>query len=228
MSEEKKVICSSCGSENEEQVKFCSNCGAKIEEAVLAEPAQTAVTEPETAKTETIPSGTADTPAEPVVNADQPAAESANHALEQSLLQGEPLTIESDPVIKAAVPTSEPTVAEPVYVEVATQTQTYTTAGTYTTVDADAKTGNGSPGFGIASMICGILSLLCCCFWPLSLVCSIVAIVLGIIAIYNKYDGKGMAIAGIVMGSIGIVVAIGILVLAGSASVLEALESYTY
>ena len=234
MSEEKKVItCSACGNEHEEQVKFCSNCGSKIEEAVVAE---TVETEPaETAGPEVTEPAIADNQAEPAAEADDTAADSATFALEQSLLQEEPSVTdpvaETEPVQTETIApeplvmeSPEPQTMNPVYVEVPAQN-----TNTYTTIDEGSTTpaGNGSPGFGIASLVLGILSLICCCFWPVSLTCGIVAIILGIVAVYNKYDGKGMAIAGIVLGAISIVFMILLLVLVGSAGMLEAFSEYS-
>lgn len=77
------------------------------------------------------------------------------------------------------------------------------------------KESNGNIGFAIASMICGILSLLCCCLTGINAVFAIAAIILGIVSIYNKYDGRGMAIAGIVTGCIALVFFV-ILIVLGS------------
>ena len=63
-----------------------------------------------------------------------------------------------------------------------------------------------SNGFGIASLICGIISLVCSCGLGLSIILSILAIVFG--AIQLKNDKNGMAIGGIVTGAIGIVLSI--------------------
>jgi len=60
-----------------------------------------------------------------------------------------------------------------------------------------------SGGFGIASMICGIISLLACCLWCISVPLAVISIVLGILQIC-KGTGKGMAIAGIVCSAIGL------------------------
>lgn len=68
----------------------------------------------------------------------------------------------------------------------------------------NANETNGNIGFSIASMVCGIMSILCCCLSLFSLVLAIAAIVLGIVSISGKYDGKGMAIAGIITGGFGI------------------------
>lgn len=64
--------------------------------------------------------------------------------------------------------------------------------------------GGGNSGFAIASMVCGIISLVCCCLIWLSLVLGIAAVVLGVIALKSNCSGKGMAIAGIITGGIGI------------------------
>ena len=71
--------------------------------------------------------------------------------------------------------------------------------------------GNGNPsgkgqsnGFGIASMVCGILALITCCLWCTVIPLGVVAIVLGILQIV-KNENKGMAIAGIVCAAIGLI-----------------------
>ena len=71
-----------------------------------------------------------------------------------------------------------------------------------------------SQGFGIASMVCGILALVTCCIWCLSVPLGIVSIVLGILQIQKK-TAKGMAIAGIVCSVIGILLAALISIYAG-------------
>ena len=59
-------------------------------------------------------------------------------------------------------------------------------------------------GFGIASMVCGILALITCCIWCTCIPLAVVSIVLGILQI-QKGTAKGMAIAGIVCSSIGLI-----------------------
>lgn len=61
-------------------------------------------------------------------------------------------------------------------------------------------------GFCIASMVLGIIALVLCCVFYISIPCAIVAIVFGVIGL--KAEKKGMAIAGVITGSIGIVLAI--------------------
>lgn len=84
-----------------------------------------------------------------------------------------------------------------------------------------SNAGNGNIGYSIASMVCGIVSLVCCCFWYFSILLAIAAIVLGIISIKKVYDGKGMAIAGLITGGITIFALIVLLILGGASMLYE-------
>ena len=71
---------------------------------------------------------------------------------------------------------------------------------------------NNHAGAAIASLVCGILSLLCCpisccgfCCGSPNVILAIVAVVLGIVALVNAFDGKGMAIAGIICGGVALI-----------------------
>ena len=65
----------------------------------------------------------------------------------------------------------------------------------------------------IASMVLGMVSVVLCCIWYISLICAIAGIVFGILN--NRNNGRnGMATAGIVCSIIGIVLSIAILILA--------------
>lgn len=83
---------------------------------------------------------------------------------------------------------------------------------------------NGNIGFSIASMVCGIISLVCCCLGLFSLILAIAAIVLGVVSLNGKYDGRGMAIAGIVTGGIGIAIWLLLVIINGSAAFLTAFD----
>lgn len=97
-----------------------------------------------------------------------------------------------------------------------------------------------SNGMAIGSMVCGIISILISCCWYIGLPLAIVSIVLGIIVLKNKKDGKGMAIAGIVLSGITVIIAIvaiiGVVFLANNESFMdefykgfyEGLESSNY
>jgi len=81
-------------------------------------------------------------------------------------------------------------------------------------VDIEPPVSGGNIGFSIASMVCGILSILCCCAWYLSIILAGVAIVFGILSLKKNADGRNMAIAGLITGGIGAVLSIIVLVLA--------------
>lgn len=53
-------------------------------------------------------------------------------------------------------------------------------------------------GMAIASMVCGIVSIVICCCEYIAVPLGIVALVLGILSIKKGQGGKGMAVAGIV------------------------------
>lgn len=85
-----------------------------------------------------------------------------------------------------------------------TDTQTKQTPST-------EKTKKDRKGFCIASMVLGIVSLVFFCLWYLSLPCAILAVIFGILGV--KSLNKGMAIAGIVTGAIGLLISIFIIII---------------
>lgn len=64
-------------------------------------------------------------------------------------------------------------------------------------------------GLAISSLVLGILAILACFVWHISIVLGILAIIFGAVSV--KKRGRGKAIAGIVTGSIGIVLSLLIL-----------------
>lgn len=70
-------------------------------------------------------------------------------------------------------------------------------------------------GLGIASMVLGICSIVFSCIWWLGGLLAIIGITLGAVQIF-KNEKRGMAIAGIICGVIGIIIAIAIVVAAFS------------
>jgi hypothetical protein len=70
--------------------------------------------------------------------------------------------------------------------------------------------GNKQQGFAIGSLVCGILSIVCC----MGLFTGIPAVILGVIAMNKEkaepanYGGKGMAMAGTITGGIGILLSL--------------------
>jgi hypothetical protein len=70
-----------------------------------------------------------------------------------------------------------------------------------------------SPGLGIASMVLGIFSLITCWVFYIAIPCSILAIILGAVGNKPIRRGRGMAVAGIATGIIGLVLAVIFIVL---------------
>lgn len=73
-----------------------------------------------------------------------------------------------------------------------------------------------SSGLSIAAMVLGIISLCSSCFGFIGIVCGLLAVILGGIALATKADGKGMAIAGLVCGIVAIIPSILVIVTAAS------------
>ena len=65
---------------------------------------------------------------------------------------------------------------------------------------------NDKNGFSIAALVLGIIALVLCCIWYVSIPCGIIALILGIIGL--KSSKRGMSIAGIITGVIGMILSI--------------------
>lgn len=63
-------------------------------------------------------------------------------------------------------------------------------------------------GFAIASLVLGILSLVCCCFWYVSGIFAVIGLVFSIIVLVKHKPGRGMAIAGLICSAIGLIIAV--------------------
>ena len=61
-------------------------------------------------------------------------------------------------------------------------------------------------GFSIAALVLGIVAIVLCCIWYISIPCGILAVIFGILGI--KSSKKGMSIAGLITGAIGLVISI--------------------
>lgn len=194
MNEDKKIFCTQCGGENNGTAKFCSSCGAKLEQPV-------------TAAEDT---GSTNVYAEGIFSGDNTVSpyEKITDA-EEIKPEGTPAQEEIQ--INYGYSQNNDTFnSNPVYSQ-ASQTQYYSGEDT-------AKAGGGNIGVSIASLVCGILALLCCCAAYFSIILSIAAIVLGIITIVKKYDGMGMAIAGIAVGGVAIIICILMFIIAASSN----------
>ena len=65
---------------------------------------------------------------------------------------------------------------------------------------------NDKKGFSIAALVLGIIAIVLCCIWYVSIPCGIIALILGIIGL--KSSKRGMSIAGIITGVIGMILSI--------------------
>ena len=185
MSEEMKVFCTQCGSENSATAKFCANCGSKLEVvAPVEEPVQPQTVDNVYAQ---------GLPEEETTSTGESFYEKVTEAEE---IKPEP--IQEEIKINYDNEYTSTYGATPTYND--NSTQYYSSNPTTETVSG------GNIGVAIASLVCGILSLVCCCLSWFSFVLAVAAIVLGIITIAKKYDGKGMAIAGIVTAAIGFII----------------------
>lgn len=87
-------------------------------------------------------------------------------------------------------------------------------------------------GFCIASMVLGIIALVFFCIWYISIPCAILAIIFGILGL--KTATRGMAIAGLVTGSIGLAISVIVIVFiiigvtAGLSDALDKTDFNTY
>lgn len=199
MSEEKKVYCTQCGSENSGTAKFCSNCGAKLELPVADEQPKEAAAENTNVYAEGIFSGEDTSSYEKITNAEEIKPESI------------PAHEEIQINYSSQQDNFGNTSSQYSSYDTSNQPQYYSSGDNSTMTE-----NNGYIGVSIASLVCGILSLICCCVYTVSWIVAIAAIVLGIIALVKKFEGRGMAIAGIATGSVAIVLIILLVILAAS------------
>ena len=77
-------------------------------------------------------------------------------------------------------------------------------------------------GLAIASMVLGIVSLICsCCIPYLPVLLALLGVILGGVSLGGHYEGKGMAIAGLVCSIIALIPSI--VVIVAGASLLSSL-----
>ncbi|GFI15450.1 MAG: zinc-ribbon domain-containing protein [Lachnospiraceae bacterium] len=208
MSEDKKTIyCTQCGSENDVNSKFCSNCGSRLERAsALAEPSE---------QKEGVFSG----------GETKPVYEKITDAEEE---KPTPIPVQDEIKISYG-PDSQGYNSSSNSYNNSSYNNYYDTNQTqyYSSGQDMEKQGGGNIGFAIASLVCGICSLLCCCLTLFSAVLAVAAVVLGIITICFKYDGKGMAIAGIITGGFAVMIAIVAMIASGTSAYRTFLNELT-
>ena len=85
------------------------------------------------------------------------------------------------------------------------------------TANNNNATANQQPkdkkGFSIAALVLGIVAIVLCCVWYISIPCGILAIVFGTIGL--RSSKRGMSISGIVTGIIGMIISIFIILMLG-------------
>ena len=206
MSEIKKVFCTECGAENDGNFKFCSSCGSKLEVPV-EEPTVSSMVE---------------TPIMDALAAE--AAESSYSEETTPYSAGVPYenTYGTESTEYAS------SVSEDIQINYSQDDgsfsgNVYDSQPQYYTAEPVAEK-KGMIGFSIASLICGILAVVCCCLGCISLVLAIAAVALGIVTIACKYDGKGMAVAGIVLGGVGVILFIITIIIGTSDGYTEMME----
>ncbi len=136
---------------------------------------------------------------------------------------------ESAPAASEPAPEPAPRVdAEVVQPGSTTQQQAYTApdnysnAGYSTNYAGTTSQGSESTGLAIGALVCGILSIVCCCLGWLALLLAIAGVAMGIVVLVKAMGGRGMAIGGIVCGGIGLLLAI--IMLATSAAAGSAVD----
>ena len=203
MSEEKDLIyCPKWGSANPSTFRFCSNCGVKLEQQKETSAMQAQDPEPLQVQPET------------------PVYERADAEV---VSEGKvPLTQDEININYGAEEEGTYSSGN----SVAPNTQYYSASSSSSVVSSKTSTG-GNSGLAIGSMSCGIVYIVCCCLTWVSLILAIAAIVLGIIALKYQYDGRGMAIAGIVTGGIGIFIWLIVLLVAGSGFFTSLVEEFS-
>lgn len=64
-------------------------------------------------------------------------------------------------------------------------------------------------GKAIASLVVSCVSIVCCCAWQVSILCGVIGIVLGILALRGENRRNlDLAVAGIVVGGTGLAIGI--------------------
>ena len=85
-----------------------------------------------------------------------------------------------------------------------------------------------STGTAIASLVLGILSVLCCCSNVPALIMAVAGIVLGVYSYKKDTLSRTTSILGIVLSGIGLVLALIVCLGLGAASLIGALGSHIY
>ena len=82
------------------------------------------------------------------------------------------------------------------------------TANAYENAGMPSESESTARILGIIALVSGIVSIICCCSSNISIVCALAAVISGIISIKKSDIYRGIAIAGIICGTIALVIVI--------------------
>lgn len=197
-------VCKNCGTQNKDTSLFCEGCGTRLEEApavvtpVVEEPAATVVPPVAEPPVTEVPAH------EPQV---QPASEerSADTRRPEGAFSGQ----------TEQTGTQQNAYQQPLQQNMYQQPaqQNIYQQPAYNAVPQEPQKKNGN-WMTITSLILSILSIVCCCLDVFALILAIASIVLAIIALVQHKGNKGMAIASLIVGIIGFLIAVYLLVYA--------------
>ena len=206
-------VCKNCGTQNKDTSLFCEGCGTRLEEApavvtpVVEEPAATVVPPVAEPPVTEVPAH------EPQV---QPAFEErpadtgtpAGAFSGQTEQTGAQQNANQQPLQQNAY---QQPLQQNMYQQPAQQNIYQQPA--YNAVPQEPQKKNGN-WMTITSLILSILSIVCCCLDVFALILAIASIVLAIIALVQHKGNKGMAIASLIVGIMGFLIAVYLLVYA--------------
>ncbi|HCH97036.1 MAG TPA: hypothetical protein DFI63_03320 [Lachnospiraceae bacterium] len=197
-------VCKNCGTQNKDTSLFCEGCGTRLEEApavvtpVVEEPAATVVPPVAEPPVTEVPAH------EPQV---QPAFEErpADTRRPEGAFSGQ----------TEQTGTQQNAYQQPLQQNMYQQPaqQNIYQQPAYNAVPQEPQKKNGN-WMTITSLILSILSIVCCCLDVFALILAIASIVLAIIALVQHKGNKGMAIASLIVGIIGFLIAVYLLVYA--------------
>ena len=197
-------VCKNCGTQNKDTSLFCEGCGTRLEEApavvtpLVEEPAATVVPPVAEPPVTEVPAH------EPQV---QPAFEErpADTGRPEGTFSGQ----------SEQTGTQQNAYQQPLQQNMYQQPaqQNIYQQPAYNAVPQEPQKKNGN-WMTITSLILSILSIVCCCLDVFALILAIASIVLAIIALVQHKGNKGMAIASLIVGIIGFLIAVYLLVYA--------------
>lgn len=206
-------VCKNCGTQNKDTSLFCEGCGTRLEEApavvtqVVEEPAATVV--PPVAEPPVTEMPAHEPQVQPTFE-ERPAdtGTPAGAFSGQTEQTGAQQNAYQQPIQQNAY---QQPVQQNMYQQPAQQNVYQQPA--YNAVPQEPQKKNGN-WMTITSLILSILSIVCCCLDVFALILAIASIVLAIIALVQHKGNKGMAIASLIVGIIGFLIAVYLLVYA--------------